>query len=548
MNKILSSICWMLFAVYLYFSYQLLVIPALLDFSLYGLVAFLLVSFILLWLTPTGERRKMLIFGIAFLLLDKAYYETSYYSFFPYLFSLIVITLVIGFIAFFYGKLAKHVVFAMIGTALLLHLLIPRDEAKALNHFWIQWKSPPLYLGEMFDYFPLLIRDINNDGKDELITLGNRDETLAKWKEENSGTLSEEKVKEKLEEERIRSRYPFLLKPEELFLYAFTLGDGKMERIPVEKEQAQIIMAEMIKDYIGFPYYTMTSTGIITPQIQRQPLVEGMMQIGTSPFRAMLLDANAISQILVQSNGAFDAQNGWPDSAFSEVSIVGDELRGIYNGDPFRIKTEATTILGPVKMSSDQESLLLLGNSLELVGIENGTPRVTHQLTNEQIKNLSTSQFIIGDVNRDGSDEILVSSEQSRILKPTKSGTWEILWAATDESFRFEDFTTVGGENQKEIVALGKSEVRQHPLRYLTGYTMEKDVLKREWRTFLSFINVRGADVDGDGKKELVASMYRTHRIYVLSKHNIPVELILLATTVFLAIIAGYRRFRRHGL
>ena len=171
-----------------------------------------------------------------------------------------------------------------------------------------------------------------------------------------------------------------------------------------------------------------------------------------------------------------------------------------------------------------------------------GAVSLSHVLTDAQVQELSTSEFKIADVNNDKLDEVLVSSSYSQIIKPTANGKWDILWSSSDKSFRFEDYAALNQPNHNELIVLEKSKYRDNPLRYVSSYDYSPTGLQRNWKVFVSLINLRTGDFNGDGKNELAAVDYGNRRVLLLERHNLPVLPIL---SGILVILLGYLTIRR---
>ncbi|MBO8170318.1 MAG: hypothetical protein H0Z33_00325 [Bacillaceae bacterium] len=533
MSKLLSFSKWILFAVYLYFTYHLLVTPLILDLSYLGIILVSGSLLLLIGTIPRRYRRQVLVFGILFLLMDKSFYnmDKAEWSVWLLVLGAIPVILLVAGIGKWYGKLPATALVALIVAALLTIPLMPRNEVPLLSHFMKKWTSEPLYTGKMFDYFPLAVQDVNGDGKDEIITLGNVDETepLAEGEQEDKD---------------------YRLPTEPIYLYVLAWNGKAMERLDEDSYDPNEIGNRLPKDDPGFPYYVW-SDNALRPTISRQELAEGMLQFGTAPFRAMALNIENISEQLKQSGGVLDAADQLEHgNGFHDIRIENGNVSGYIHDHYFELPTTATTIVDGIRLPEGKEGLLLLGNDLEILTHDSeGNPVISHRLTRQMLKNVAASEFSVADADGDGADEILVSSSYSRIFKPLTGGEWDILWTATDTNFRFEDVASISDTNREELISLSESEVIIHPdrfhLRFLTGYEYDPEQgLKRNWRSFISLINVRAGDIDGDGDNELVASIYKTHRIYVLERHHLPVQATLLITTIILAGYAITRRIR----
>lgn len=536
----ITLITWGFLAIYSYFAYHLLLTPLLLEFSLIGVAIGWGALLALFFLLPKKERKPVAVFIALFLFLTKALHESGYVVFWLKLFYFLVIGFAVYLVARFYGKLSKPVVCVMLLFGFLLHVVVPKDQVRLLSHFIPVWESPALYTGKTIDYFPLLLRDIDGDGREEIITFGHHEE----W-----GEL----VKEKFFTGIDPDARPYDLEEEPIFLYVFKWQDGRMVRLANEEVDIEALRPFIPKDYVGFPYYVWDERFTLVPQTQRQNLSEQMGQFGTAPFYAMRLNVHTLAQYMDVFQGIYDRQDQFRlDTPIRSIAIENGELVLETENKTVRQPTRATKIIDLIR-TEEGLGLLLMSDALELWQMDDQfNLKLTHQLGESEIQSIMASEFIIADINGDGLDEVLISTSTirvtiSRILRPLAGGEWEILFTSPDTSLRFEAFDTLGDETEQEIIALAKSQVRNHPLRYLTGFTYTEEGLKQNWKTFVSFINVRTGDLDGDGEKELVASIYDTHKVYVLKKHNVPVYTLLAVIFGLLTIYTVARRVRsRH--
>lgn len=531
----LAMLKWGFLAIYSYFAYHLLLTPLLLEFSLYGVALGWGILLALFFLIPRKERKQVTLFVLLILFLTRALFETGYIMTWVKWFYFLIIVVVVYLVARFYGKLAKPVVALLIILGFILHYTVPRDEVRLLNHFTLLWQSPELYTDQTIDYFPLLVRDVNGDGRAEIITFGHREELRQLFEERKAKGLDPQ-------------RMPYDLEDEPIFLYIYTWNNGQMERIPNDQVDLEALRPFIPKDFIGFPYYVWGADFTLMPQIQKQNLSEQMGQFGVAPFYTMRLNTQTLAAYMDIFQGIYDRKDTFRfDSPFQSISIESGELLLETAHGITKQPTRATKIIDLIR-TADGLGLLLMSDQLELWRIkEDLTIELSHVLSEEDIHSTMSSEFIIADVDQDGLDEILISTSTirvtiSRILKPLADGQWEILFTSPDTSLRFEAFSNLQEEAAEEIIALSKSQVRHNPLRYLTGFTYTEEGLKQNWKTFVSFINVRAADLTGDGQNELVASIYGTHKIFVLKKHGLPVYTLLI--TIFVLLV-GYTVIRR---
>ncbi|MET3290653.1 UNVERIFIED_CONTAM: hypothetical protein ABID98_003223 [Brevibacillus sp. OAP136] len=538
----LQTLLWAVYAAILFLVYHLVIKVAFLDGSWIALIVFVPVLILGLYLIRPEHRKEVAVFTIGFLLLDRAFKTLETDQMKHIIQGVIGSTLVIVILAKLYGKLRWNAIIALLLIAFLGNFTFNRDNLAVLNHFYVKWESPKLYQGEWADFFPITLYDVDHDGKMEIITYGNKDEVPPLPEEEEKPETPEEKLA--LAEKIVK------LKTEPISMYIFTYKNGEMVRIPNEQVSAQDMAAikeQMPVDYPGFPYYMMKGDQLL-PNVQRQPYSEGMMQAGTAPYRAFLLDMLNVDKIFSERNGQMDSRSTFGHgSKFTNLSIRAGKLSGTFNGVAFSTPTTATKLLDTMRLPGGKEGLILLGENLTVMTVNpDGTTQDTYTILRKEINGLATSDIIVADIDHDNVDEMLVANTPSYVLKPLADGKWDVLWvsAAKDKAFRFSNFATVGNDPQPEIIAKAKSWVSNYYLRYLAGFHYTPQGLEQTWKIYLPLINVQIGDVDGDKQNEIVASIYGTHQVLVLKQHNVPVMWIVI---LLFAALVGYglvRRFR----
>lgn len=531
-KPIARVLLWFFLSIYVYFSYHLLVLPAVLEFSLIGVIVVLGFLLLFFFLLKQDERRRYATFLLLLLLADKGIQNLRVWEGIPFFLGLLFLFFILLIIAKGYGKLPNAGLLAMLLTLLIPLLVMNRADIPILSHFSIAWKSEPIYLGKSIDYFPYALKDVNGDGKTEIITLGNEKEIKA--------------IDEQEKKNPAQKREPELMqKDEPLRLYIYGWQNGGMRELTATGLDTESIYQELTADYPGFPYYAIEKDRL-TPMIQRTDLSEGMMQFGTTPFRALELDLLSLTRKLQEEGGQYDHATKLSNSTYHDLHLLPGEIKGMKGDLPFSYPTDATKIIGAIHVGNE-EGLLLQGKKISLITIgADGKGREWSPLTPDMLPDLSMAEAIVADVDGKPGEELLLSfptdsETPAKILQPRPDGSWEILWSAKDPIFRFEGIWK-GMNGQEEILALDKSRISGHPRRFITGYRYQDHALIQDWRSFLSFINIRGADLDGDGKEELIAQVYQKHQLYVLKPHAIPVTAILLAVTL---IIAGWLIGRR---
>lgn len=534
-----QTLRWALYAIALFLIYHLLIKIAVLDLSWIALLVLIPVLFLGYFLFRPQERRQGIVFTIGFLLLDRALTSLDVKSLVMTLVGGLIAILVIALVTKWYGKLAWNAVFALVLIAVLTNVSFNRDNLAALNHFYIKWESDRLYQGEWVDYFPITLYDVDGDGKQEIITYGNKDEVPE----------PEEQKKPETEEERQALAEKLLpLKPEMLSLYVYTMKNGQMVRIPSDQIPADKLVKikeQLPVDYPGFPYYTMKDNQLV-PNVQRQSYAESMLQVGTAPYRAFLLDMINVEQLLKDNQGKMDHRFAFEkETKFKDLSIEAGQLSGTYDGKPFTAPTKATKLINTMTLPDGREGLIVMGEHLSVLAVEpDGSVKEAYTLTRKQVA-LSTAQIIVADVDHDKQDELLIGGSPSYILKPLSNGTWDVLWVSQDKkSFRLTNHATVGKDSEPQLVAQAKSWISSYDRRYLAGFDYTPEGLVQKWKIYLPLMNIQVGDVDGDKENEIVASIYDTHRLLILKQHTIPVLPIVIVLFAGLIVYGVVRRFR----
>lgn len=526
---------WGALATYVFFAYHLLLTPLLLEFSLLGILIGWGSLLALLFIIPKQYRKQIAVFSILVIFITKALSQSGAITNFSSIFQYLVIITVIYLVARFYGKLSKTAVITMLAVVLVITFFVPRKEIRLYNHFYTLWESPKLYSGTKIDYFPLFTRDIDGDGQQEIITFGNIEEEEMLYEEQKHKILDPE-------------RMPYDIEDQRLFLYVYKWNGTDFERLNNEDIDVDELKQFIPKDYLGFPYYSWSADFTLTPEIQKQNLAEQTGQFGASPFQVMDLNVQTLLKYLEAMDGTYHKKDEFRfETDIESISIANGQLLIEKNGENISMATKATEIVDLIQ-TKDGIGLLLLSNELELWSLtDNNKLTLTHVLTDAQVSDIMSSTFIVADIQFDGVDEILISAATSRIIRPDADGEWEILFTSPDNSLRFEDFDTIGGEDTPGIIALSKSRIRNNPLRFLTGFSYTEAGLKQDWKLFTSLINVQSVDINGNGENELVATIWRSHKIYVFNKHGLPVNVTLTSIFAFLFFYAIYRRVRYNG-
>ncbi|PKM42458.1 MAG: hypothetical protein CVV03_09870 [Firmicutes bacterium HGW-Firmicutes-8] len=488
-----------LLALYLFLFYELVLVPAILDWSVLGVgLAFALVG-LLIWSLPAGKRLSTAILGIIFLLAMKAMDSIREYPMLKQGVGL----LFIFFVLLIVGKLLGHFTFRSYLVIFLAAIILNASFDPAQVPFWtgfkVKWESPLLYKKlASVDYFPVKLADVDGDNIKEIIT----QENLPEARKELVMAAKNKKYQ--------------ILEPENNHFAVYKWDGASFKELPPTRYSIDKLAASLPVDYLGYPFYESSlqvnsTEGIeqkMTPLLDKAHLVERAVNFGSFPFEMLSLAQQSLETGI--RNQAALGQSQLQSSA----AAIGDIIPG-----------------PPLEKAAIDDSLKIreMDSGREVVGA----------VYSEQVPYIGTSEVLVGDVDNDRADEILLTAETSRILKLTRDLKWQTLWASPEiindktrfQHFRFEDFAPLGSDTTPQIIALAKSNVRENPTRYMTGYEYKNGTLQQKWRVFAGLINLRAGDVDGDGQNELVGYMYRQQRVFVLEKHNLPVAQLLYAIT-----------------
>lgn len=517
MNRWLKLGGLLLYFLYLHLFYYVLLVPA---FAEYSYFAFLLVPLVLLGfrLVPKDWRKRAAVLSLLYIFADQALTNVRLESAPMIILTAVVLFLFLYPLTHWYANVRWPHAALAVALALVIQLAVPVRSMQTLTEMWPVWVSKPQYVGEFYGHLPFNVTDVDGDGKDEIVTLGNRDFYPDGRKLPRGYGLYQEPLR----------------------IMAWEWEDGSMQRMPEDALDLETMDEWLPHEYIGFPYYAVNEQLEIEPLVDRIPWATGMVQFGTAPYRALVLNVENIERQLALSGGVYDRLT--EGGAYRNVVIQDGVLSGEYNGEPFEIPTTATQISDVVRMTDGSDALLLKGYHIGLMQMVNGEPVITHVLTREMRRDLSYSNLRADDVNGDGADEVIITYPYPAILSPAEDGKWDILWATDDTemmniSFQIKDFATFE-PGEQEIVAFSKSLVRHSQTNYLTGFTYTEDGLKQKWKIFSRGMDlVHAGDVDGDGEDELVVTFSGSSQIYVFEKHEIPVTSITIGLTA--ALFAG---------
>lgn len=488
-----------LLVLYVFLFYEMLVIPAVLDWSVYGVLLTAGLVTLLILCMPSDKRKSTTVLAITFLLALQALENISGYPIFQKSENALFIFVLLLIVGKLLGRYKVRQYFVVFLVALILTSALDLSQAPLWTEFMVKWESPQLYQRyATVDYFPVRLADVDNDGTKEIITQENL----------------EQAKKEEKEFTQKGNRYQ-ILEPEQNHYAVYKWNGKSFTELSPDKYDKNKLLENLPQDYIGFPIYESklglsASEGIrqeMNPLVDRAELVEKGTNIGALPFTMLQLNQQSLASRL-------KSQNSMSMPSSTRVVARGKMLPG------------------------STEQVVTLDTKLKVWDTAPGKKLVA-ELGKDKVSDIGTSEVILGDVDNDKIDELLLTSETSRILKLTPDGTWQILWVSPEQldekarfqKFRFEDFASLGKKTEPQIIALSKSNARNNPTRYMTGYKYSNGSLVQTWRVFSGLINLRAGDIDGDGQNELVAYMYRAQRLFVLKKHDFPVVPLLYGIT-----------------
>ncbi|WP_418790815.1 hypothetical protein [Phosphitispora sp. TUW77] len=549
MNKpakfILNTLIYILFALYLFLFYELLIIPSILDWSIYGIIASLGITALLVFALPPGHRIRLMVLGLTFLLMVRALDNISHLEWYLRILGVLTIFIILGFTGRILGRITPINFLTVFLVALAINLSITLDEVPLWSEFYVKWHSPVLYQQDnTVDYFPLLSADLNRDGKSEIITQGNL-AAVENAYQDSSG----------------ENRKNSLLLNENNQYLVFGWNGQTFEQLNNNAYSEKLLVQTIARDYINFPYYTTNwkqsenaLKQYLNPLASVDKIINKTMRFGDAPFYNLALSLESIrtrqeswDRLLKSTTyqkgtapekavpvSSLKINEPWQLSA----EIINSQLRGTFSRKEFSASTEATAILSAGQMiNGTSAQVVVLGTKLQVYDINSsGEVKLVNQITNTQIPDISSAEALLADVDSDGIDELMLNIEQARILKLDDTGEWKVLWASTDDSFRFEGYASLGPSTKPHIIALSKSNVRNNRTRYMTGYEYTPQGLKQQWRVFSGMINLTAADVDGDKNNELAGYLYKKHVVMVLEKHHLPVVPMLYGLTLLLAL------------
>ena len=551
-KNIVEKIILVFLSFYFLALYELVITPAVMEWSFFGILLSLIIVGLLSFSIPSDKRISYLIYALAFLAINRALGNLKNASIILNVVGSVIVFFVIFFISKYFGRVSFGSFIVVFLTALFINITFYPFEYPLWSKFIVKWRSPVLYdSNSTIDYFPLQVANVDGKGGKEIIVQGNFDRTKKSTKDE--GLDGED--------------FPFQKNEESTYL-VFSWNGKTFDELKQGEYSISEVAKSLKNDYLNFPYYgvkyNLSSNGIIknlTPLRKPEVLIENAMVFGQAPFSAISLDLESIMQYeeaeksleknIAHNSGKSLGTNIRLDNPMQISAQIKDSLlTGEYKGKPFSIQTGGSAILGTAHcFSDDSAQLIVLGRDLYVYSVNiKGEIRLISQLSTKKVPDIGTADLVIGDVDLDGKDELMLNTEYARILKLGEQGEWKVLWLSPDNSFRFESYTRIGEMNRSEIFALSNSFMRQNKTKYVTDYKFSPSGLEQQWRIFMGLTELTPGDVDGDGQIELISYLPYKHVIFVLEKSKIPLVPLVYTFTICLILLGFYGKLGKAKL
>jgi hypothetical protein len=513
----------LLYSVYVYAVYHWLVLPAFAELSVYALLL-VPVLFGIVWLLPRDARKRYVVLTLLIVLADEAFKRASLLSAFAMLVSMILIIAFVGGLGAIYGRVKASTMLVTLAVILLANTVFPDGKVEMYAHFTLKDVSKKTYFGEFSQPFPFTVVDLDGDGHDELVTIGN-----------DKGRANPSSVSDFLAE-----MYKKETRTMPMQSYVFSLKNGSLSTPSLKSSAIPALQHALPRYYAGgFPYYVLDLTNMSLKKVAPSDLfTASLMRTGSAPFTMYAMDIAWLTNQITDNNGVWDSIAA--TGTYKDVAIRGGRLTGTRNGAKFDIATGATRIIGSMRIEGGREALVVQGVKLEI--LDPATGELIYALDKYAKTGIGKSDIAITDVNKNGVDELVIHYPQPMILEPAGNDKFTVLYGTKSDKFKISD---VAGPNHA-IVAFDRSLVRNTETLYLGGYSYDERSLKQLWRIYLPNIaQATYANVDDDKTLELVTTFHGNHRLYVWEPHGIPVRMILLSATALLLVMMVLRRVRR---
>ena len=505
-------------AVYLHAAVHWIIRPLLLDLSLYGAAAVIAMAAAFYVLLPPGQRRTWSVYAIITLALQRIFSSLPALDKISELLALLIGLIVLAVVARIWGRVPLRHYLLSLAVALVFSAAQANEFMPYWTEFRVLWQSPPLASTRVpASFFPMLITDVDEDGNPDILTLREKASEPSDSSEQPYGEPERQVVPIEL------GTYP-------LEWVAFSWENGQPHAFAPRQ-----IPAEGRSLYLNFPYWVTIQEEAdgdhnvtLRPQVDRLQLIEQDLRLTQVPWSSLQLAAMTLQQNRSRTTGDREPhQSAQPDG-----QILG-RFRSA-DGSPIVLIRNEHLVFARQGVSAPTETIqTITARDLAPYGVK--------------LTDFYTADALVADLDSDGLDDLLLNTQPAMVWLQKEDGRFEPAWVSPRTSFRFETAAVIGGETQWIVNA--PSWVRNVPTRYLTGMIWQDGRFVQKWRIFpTSLINVRAADLNGDGSQEIIAQRYGEHRIMVLQKHGLPVIPAMYLVSLAGLILLAWRRSRHNTM
>lgn len=539
-NKLLLWFGYLFWALFVNACNVWIVKPLVLDFSILGVVAVVLL--VVLWLTsiPKLYRKKWIVFSLFSLLLGDGISELTVKP--PISAILLGVLMIFGLVAlaWLFARVRIRLLAGASVLLVLVNLALPVDDWSFLTHFWVAYHTTlPMQASDMSAPPLSVIQSGAGTSVVSLTKLNENDKQLQQIAQTSGDT------NDSLENllRNYGHRYGFV---------ALTQKNGHfhMQQLP-EADLGAIDPLQFDNNFFPFMQAFWSEQGnqvvqYMAPAQSPLTIADIVNQSGNFPANLNALGNESHRQEMA------DWQRILGNLGISEqprLTVKNGHLVGSYRGGTVDIAVDGKAVLGSGSFTAPGSHEVLVGgaNLLQVVSLDGQAIVTTYH---GSAQNMLPNDIVVGPLNNSGRDSIFVNASPAFIIQANASGAWTTLYTAPDaSSLRFEAAIRFQGDQTPEIITNDPSVMRESPVRYLTSYTYRAGQLYRNWRVYRSnAVNLQPVQFSPTGPKYLVMATYQSGKIFVLRRHDLPV----LPTTIGLLgliVIAGWVwRMRRKGV
>lgn len=284
LKKVIPKILLIFILFYLLALYELVITPAVLEWSSLGVLLSIAVFGLLIFSLPAGKRIYYMALSIAFLMVNQALGNLQQSALLLTAAGYMLIFVVIYVVGRQLGKVALGTFTIVFVTAVLANLIFHPAEYPLWSEFAVKWQSPALYPKGLVDYFPVQVADVNDKAGAEILVQGNLERT----------------EKSKTDQTTAGQELP-LSGAEETIYYVFTWNGKTFARLPQSEYSVPKVAASVQHDFPNFPYYGAgfenSAAGVkqvLEPLFTPESLLQGAIEFGHAPFNTLVQDLENI--------------------------------------------------------------------------------------------------------------------------------------------------------------------------------------------------------------------------------------------------------------